>query len=554
MTNSYDPTEAAADAIGAGDATAIPTAGGVLNGIAGTALQGSAIAKAACGLAAEVARIALGRSEVTPSQSDWRFKDPTWSENALYKRLAQVYLATCAAADSVVADMDDAPAERARFAMNIIASALAPTNGLIGNPAALKMTLESGGANLVRGAKNFLHDLSFNGGMPSSSKAGVLTVGEHMALSPGRVIHRDHVAEVLQYAPSTETVRERPVLFIPPPIGRFYFLDLRPGRSLVEHAVNQGLQPFMISWRNPSSEQSDWDMDTYAERILSAIEVVRETTGAEDVNLIGFCAGGILMTTVLNYLASRGDTRVHSASYCVTMMQYSGPAAVQAFRNARLISFAKRNSAKSGIITARAMSSAFTWMRPNDLVWNYWVNNYLLGQDPPVFDILAWNADGTNLPAKLHEQFLSIFEGDLLPTRNAVEVLSTPIELNTIKVQTYVVGAINDHLTPWRACYATTQLLAGDSTFVLSNAGHIASLVNPPGNPKASYFTGPHDSSDSPDEWLQGAEQRSGSWWEHWTDWLIARSGDEVAAPTVFGSQAHPPVAEAPGGYVRSSN
>lgn len=204
----------------------------------------------------------------------------------------------------------------------------------------------------------------------------------------------------------------------------------------------------MISWRNPSSEQADWDMDTYAERILSAIEVVRESTGAEDVNLIGFCAGGILMTTVLNFLASKGDARVHSASYCVTMMQYSGPAAVQAFRNGRLISFAKRSSAKSGIITARAMGSAFTWMRPNDLVWNYWVNNYLLGQDPPVFDILAWNADGTNLPAKLHTQFLSIFEGDLLPTPNAVEVLSTPIELQAITVPPYVIGAINDHLTP----------------------------------------------------------------------------------------------------------
>lgn len=200
------------------------------------------------------------------------------------------------------------------------------------------------------------------------------------------------------------------------------------------------------------------------------------------------------------------------------------------------------------------MGSAFTWMRPNDLVWNYWVNNYVLGQDPPVFDILAWNADGTNLPAKLHTQFLSIFEGDLLPTPNAVEVLSTPIELQAIKVPPYVIGAINDHLTPWRACYATTQLLAGDSTFVLSNAGHVASLVNPPGNPKASYFVGPHDPTETPDEWLEGAEQRPASWLEHWAEWLSGQSGDEHTTPISLGSAAHPPMADAPGGYVRSRN
>jgi polyhydroxyalkanoate synthase subunit PhaC len=549
-----DLDQVSPDAIAGGDATGIPSPLGLLRGIGAPLLRGSSVARASVGLGAEVVRIALGRSGVEAARNDWRFKDPTWSTNPIYKRVAQTYLAACAAVDGVLGDMeaegDPRRTAQSRFAMGILTSALAPTNTLIGNPAALKKTFEVGGANLAAGVGNFAHDLRRNGGMPSMAKAGALKVGEDLALTPGQVVDRDDVAELLQYTPTTARVRERPMLVIPPPIGRFYFLDLRPGRSFVEHSVGSGLQTFLLSWRNPGSEQSEWDMDTYAERILTAIDAVREVTGSEDVNVMGFCAGGILNTAVLNHLAGKRDQRIHSASYAVTLLDFGQSSPIGAFSSARLLSLARWNSARAGIISARSMGNVFTWMRPNDLVWNYWVNNYLMGQDPPVFDILSWNADGTNLPSALHRQFLDIFEHNPLPTPGAFTVLGTPIELGRITVPSYVTGAVSDHLTPWKSCYLTTQLLGGDSTFALSNAGHIASLVNPPGNPKASYYTAPLSDGASPDEWLDGAEKHTGSWWEHWVEWASGQSGREVPAPDAPGSAKHPALVAAPGSYV----
>ena len=554
MSDAYEPSQDAAGAVAAGDVPPSPSVRALAESVAAMLLHGASVGKAGIGFGAEVARIALGRSEVTPERGDWRFKDRTWWENPFYKRLGQSYLAACRAVDQVLSDMESNGerdrAERARFVMGILTSAAAPTNTLPGNPAALKKTLETGGGNLVRGAGHFLSDVLHNGGMPSMTKPGALKVGEDLAVTPGRVIDRDDCGEVIQYAPVTEMVRERPVLIIPPPIGRYYFLDLQPGRSFVEYLVGRGLQTFMLSWRNPGPQESHWTIDTYAEQILGAIDAVRETTGSEDVNLIGFCAGGILNTAVLNHLAATGDDRVHSASYAVTLLDWAVQAPVGAFASPRLLALARWNSHRAGVISARAMGNVFTWMRPNDLVWNYWVNNYLLGEDPPVFDILAWNADGTNLPAALHAQFLDIFEHNLLASPGAIEALGTPIDVRSIKVPTYVMGAVNDHLTPWTGAYRTTQLLAGDSTFALSSAGHIAAMVNPPGNPKSSYFTGRLRRGEDAEEWLRHAEQRTGSWWEHWADWVTARSGSEKPAPTKLGSERFPPREPAPGTYV----
>nr|WP_290515929.1 alpha/beta fold hydrolase [Aeromicrobium sp.] len=261
-----------------------------------------------------------------------------------------------------------------------------------------------------------------------------------------------------------------------------------------------------------------------------------------------------MTTAVLNHLASRGDDRIHSATYAVTLLDFGQSAPIGAFSSARLLSVARFNSARDGVISARTMGNVFTWMRLNDLVRNYWVNNYLMGQDPPVFDIMSWNADGTNLPAALHRQFLDIFEDNPLPTAGAFTAPGTPIEPDRIKVPNYVTGAVSDLLTPWKSCYLTTRLLAGDSTFVLSNAGHIASLVNPPGNPKASYFTAPLDDCESPDQWLERAQKHTGSWWEHWAEWAIEQSGREVPAPAELGSKHHPMQAPAPGTYVKQNN
>ena len=557
MSQSYDLAESAADAVAAGDPTGIPSAAGMLDGVASAMLQGSSVTRAGIGVAAELARIAMGTSEVTPARGDWRFKDPTWNDNPVYKRLAQTYLAAGRAVDQVVDDLSQdsgTQADRARFVAGILTSAASPTNFLPGNPAALKRAFETGGASLVSGLGNFVSDLVRNGGMPSTAKPGAMKVGEDLAVTPGRVIDHDDVAEVLQYSPSTEQVRQRPVLVVPPPIGRYYFLDLRPGRSFVEYSVSRGLQTFLVSWRNPSVEQSNWDLDTYAARILSAVETVREVTGSEDVNVIGFCAGGILNTTVLNHLAASGEQPIHSASYAVTLLDFGQSAPIGAFSSARLLSVARSSSSRRGVISARAMGNVFSWMRPNDLVWNYWVNNYLMGQDPPVFDILSWNADGTNLPGRLHQQFLDIFQYNPLVKAGAMSVLGTPIDVAQIKVPVYVTGAVNDHLTPWKGCYQTTQIMSGESTFALSNAGHIASLVNPPDNPKASYFTGDVSPEMDADDWLRQAEQVTGSWWEHWADWILERSGELVPAPEQLGSDRFPATENAPGTYVRSPN
>jgi polyhydroxyalkanoate synthase len=504
-------------------------------------------------LTRELARIARGASEIAPERGDWRFRDPTWRENPAYRRLMQSYLAWSAEVQEVVdgASLSWRDTERARFLATLVTTALAPTNTLAGNPEAIKRLLETGGASLARGARNAVHDIRHNGGMPSSVNAAAFVVGENLAASPGSVVYRDEVCEVIQYAPSTPEVRSRPVVMIAPQINKYYFMDLAPGRSFIEHAVARGLQFFVISWRNPGSAQRKWDFETYAEAVLRVIDVARDITASDDVNLLSLCAGGILSTTVLNHLAATGDERVRSASFGVTLLDFEVPAPIGMFDAPPLLSLARWRSREKGVLDGRSLGAVFTWMRPNDLVWNYWVNNYLLGNDPPTFDILAWNADSTNLPQALHRQFLSIFSDNTLATPDQMTVLGTPVDLSRITVDTYVTGATTDHLTPWRGCYQTTQLLSGDSTFVLSNAGHIASLINPPGNPKAHYFAGPEPVGD-PDSWYAAAERQAGTWWEHWADWVGERSGPERRAPSNTGSRRHPNVEPAPGSYVRN--
>ncbi len=537
-----------------GEAVGLPSVGGLVRGLAFTLAQARPVRREATRLARDCARIARGTEEHLPSPRDKRFADPAWSLNPVYRRLSQAYLAAGGAASRLVDDLeaqgrDRHDVERARFAVNAVTSALAPTNALLGNPAALKRAFDTGGASVLRGLGHLADDVRHNGAMPSQTDRSAFEVGRDLAVTPGAVIPRDEVAELIQYTPCTPTVRSRPVLVIPPPIGRYYFLDLRPGRSFIEYALSQGLQVFLVSWRNPQAEQADWGMDTYARRILDALETVREVSGCADVNTIGFCAGGILMTTVLSHLAQTGQPLVHSASYGVTLLDFDSEAPIGAFSAPRLLELARRNSRRRGIISARSMGTVFAWMRPDDLIFNYVVNNWLLGEDPPVFDILAWNADGTNLPAHLHEQFLGVFRTNSLTRPGDVSVLGTPVDLSHIEVPTFVTGAVNDHLTPWTGCYRTTGLLSGPSTFVLSNAGHVASLVNPPGNPKASYWAGGQPGPD-PVGWKDSAEKRTGSWWEAWSAWVLERSGEETSAPAALGSDRHPPLEAAPGSYV----
>ncbi|MBC3194924.1 alpha/beta fold hydrolase [Pseudonocardia sp. C8] len=547
-----DPQDAAP--VG-GEVVGMPSLGEAVGGLAAALGQGGVVAREAAVLGGELVRVALGRSSVALAKGDRRFTDPAWSQNPVYDRIGRGYLAAARAVDNVtdaLAERGTEPrrVEQARFATGILTSALAPTNYLPTNPAALKRAFDTGGLSLLRGLRNAVDDLRHNGGMPSMVERDAFEVGRDLAVTPGAVVDREPVGELIQYRPSTDRVRARPILIVPPPIGRYYFLDLRPGRSLVEYTLAQEMQTFLLSWRNPTPEQGDWDLDSYAARVSSAIDTVREITGSDDVNLVGFCAGGIIATTVLNHLAATGDRRVHSMSYAVTLLDFGERAPIAAFQNAGLLRLVGERSRRTGIITSRQMGAAFTWMRPDDLVFNYVVNNYLMGDKPPAFDVLAWNADGTNLPGALHCQFLDIFRDNLLVAPGGITVLGSPVHLKDITVPTFVTGAVTDHLTPWKGCYRTTQLLGGESTFVLSYSGHIASLVNPPGNPKAHYWTGDPPGRD-PDAWHDGATRHQGSWWEAWTAWLEPHAGERVAAPTELGSATHRVLDPAPGRYVR---
>jgi polyhydroxyalkanoate synthase subunit PhaC len=545
-----DLVEPATESVAGTDAVGIPSAKDVAAGLFGLLSQGRAILGETGRLGVESLRIAAGVSTVAPAKADHRFDDPAWTSNPAYSRVAQGYLAWCDSVDRLVQRVEGSRdgADKIRFSANLLTSAVAPTNTMI-NPAACKRAFDTGGISLLKGSRHFLSDVRHNGGMPSMADREALKVGRDLALTAGAVVDRDDFAELMQYAPSTEKVRSRPVLVVPPPIGRYYFLDLRPGRSFVEHSVNRGLQTFILSWRNPGKAQSAWDLDTYAQRVSDAIDQVLEITGAEQVDLICFCAGGIIASGVLSHLASIGADKVGAVAFAVTLLDFGGSAPIQAFSSAKLLSLARRNSRRSGVISSKAMGTVFSMMRPNELIWNYWVNNYLLGQEPPVFDILSWNADGTNLPGELHGQFLDIFEDNPLVRPGGLTVLGTPLDLGAIKQPAFVAGAITDHLTPWKGTYRTTQLISGPATFVLSNSGHIQSLVNPPGNPKASFYAGGSPGPD-PEAWLAGAERKVGSWWEAWADWTWLQDSAEQSAAPSLGSDAHPALQNAPGLYV----
>lgn len=495
--------------------------------------------------------IGAGRSEITPDQRDWRFRDEVWMANPIYRRLSQTYLAMCDAVEAMIPE--DLPMEtkvRAELITAIVTSALAPTNSLLGNPAALKRTVEDRGANLARGFQTFLNDLSENDGMPRQVDASGFEVGENLAATPGKIIHRTRMFELIHYAPSTSKVHEIPTILVPPQIGRYYFTDLAPGRSFAEHVVSEGIQYFTISWRNPSPDERDFGLKQYAEAVLEALEVIAEVTGQDEVNVIGFCAGGILSSIVAGYLAAIGDKRIKSLSLCVTMLDFDIDASLGAFRLPAMLSVAKAQSQMKGVLPGSELSKIFAWLRPNDLIWNYWVNNYLMGEEPPAFDILAWNSDASNMAAELHKDYLTLFEDNTLAEPGEFEMLGEKIDLSDVDCDMFFVGAVTDHLTPWKACFQTSNQFSGSKVFALSNGGHIAALVNPPGNPKAYHNIGRSETDDA-DVWFDGSEKVQGSWWESWTEWCGERSGKQVRSPADLGSETYKPIIDAPGEYVK---
>src|SRR5262245_15885564 len=492
-----------------------------------------------------------GNAELATEKGDRRFADGAWRENPFYRMYLQGYLAWSNALGGFVdkAAVDDRTRERMRYVVSLATEAMAPTNTLLGNPAALKKAIDSGGASVLTGLKQMLGDLVGNRGMPAQVDMQAFRVGENLAQSPGAVVFANEVLELIQYAPATPEVHARPHLIVPPQINKFYVFDLSPGKSIVQHLLKGGFQVFVVSWRNPTAAQAQWDMDTYAGALLEAIAAVREITGSADVNLHAACSGAMTASALLGHLAATGKRPVHAATLMVAVLGANEGSQLGLFATPETIAAAKRASAAKGVLDGREMGRVFAWLRPNDLVWNYWVNNYLMGQPPPAFDVLYWNNDTTRLPARFHGQLLDVFAGDLLRRPGAFTVLGTPIDLGRVDCDKFVVAGITDHITPWKAVYDLARTLGGTGEFVLSSSGHIQSLLNPPGNPKAKYFASGALPATA-DEWLAGAQERGGTWWDHWREWLAARSGPLKAAPAALGGARHPPAIPAPGRYV----
>jgi len=503
-------------------------------------------------LLGELARIAAGTSQIAPSRRDRRFTDPGWVGNPLLRRVLQGYLAAAQTAEGLAqdADLDWADTERAGFVLTNVIDALAPSNNPVLNPAAVKAVIDTGGGSVVAGLRHFAADMAAPPRIPSMVEPDAFKVGADLAVTPGAVVLRTEVFELIQYRPVTPAVRQVPLLIVPPTINKFYVIDLAPGRSMAEYLVGSGLQVFVMSWRNPDSRHARWDFGTYGQAVLDAMDAVARITGSEQTAVTGVCSGGIIAAMVAAHLAHTGrQDQIAALTLMVTVLDQSRAglgSAVISERNARLAAAA---SAARGYLDGRSLAEVFAWLRPNDLIWNYWVNNYLLGRTPPPFDILSWNADTTRMTAGLHRDFLQMGVSNALTRPGGVTMLGSPVDLSAIDRDSYLVAGIADHICPWQSCYRSTGLLGGNKRFVLSTSGHIAAMVNPPGNDKARYQVA-KDCPEDPQEWLRRAETCHGSWWPDHAAWLAERCGKETTAPAELGGGELAPICDAPGTYV----
>ena len=502
-------------------------------------------------LASELVKIPLGRSGLTPEESDSRFADVTWRDNPFYRLLGHSYR-LFEEWIGRMADAADGPWDRqarTRYLASILTATLSPTNFFLTNPAALKRAFETAGLSALRGGRNMVRDLA-RGGMPQMVNSGPFPVGGKLACTPGAVVYRDEIFELLQYAPATPAVRSRPLLMVPPELNRHYVLDLAPGRSLVEYIVGNGIQTFMIVWRNPRAGlgHGRWGLDDYLTAQAKAAEVTRKITGSDTINWLGLCAGGMTTALMLGYQAATGDASARSATFIVTMLTNRCPNIIGMMDTEASRKMLRRAADERQVFPGRSVRTSFAWLRPNDLVFNYLVSGWLLGQDPPSFDVLAWNDDATAITARFALEATELLV-DQMARPGGVTVLGTPIDLAKVEADSFHVAGYTDHITPWRAAYSSTQVLGGGKELAVVKSGHIQSFVNPAAKSRYDYWEGPPASSD-PDQWLAGATEHHGSWWPQWIEWLTARSGQEKKPAGALGNRKYPPLGPAPGTYV----
>ncbi|HUY50137.1 MAG TPA: alpha/beta fold hydrolase [Streptosporangiaceae bacterium] len=485
-----------------------------------------------------------------PPGKDKRFADRSWEDNPAFAGLRQAYLAFRQFSEDMLAAGSGDPVSdgKARLMSGFLLDAVAPTNFLATNPAALKRAFETGGGSLVAGARNFLDDLVHNDGRPSQVDRRPFRLGENLAATPGKIVYRSELMELIQYAPQTPEVGAIPMLMSPAWINKYYIMDLAPGRSFIEWAVQHGHTVFAISYRNPDERMRGVRLDDYLiEGPRTALDVISDITGADKINITGLCLGGALTAMLAAYLVKTGDDRLGSITLLNTLLDYSEPGVLGVFTDERTVARMEQHMQAKGFLEASDMRTAFDMLRANDLIFSYVATNWLMGQRPPAFDILAWNADSTRMPAAMHSFYLrSLYLHNEL-ARGEMELAGQQLSLKDIKADTYVVSAVNDHIVPWTASYKTTGLLGGQVRYLLSNGGHIAGIVNPPG-PKAWHEVS-EDSHLSPEQWRAGAELIQGSWWEDWASWAKQRAGETVQPPKL-GSRRYPAIGDAPGEYI----
>ena len=484
---------------------------------------------------------------------DKRFTDPAWAENPAYWGLRQAYLAWRQYGMDLVraAGLDRGQEGKAELALSFLHDALAPTNFAPTNPAVLKRALETGGRSLVDGVRNFVDDLAHNNGRPRQVDTTPFEVGRNLACTPAKVVYRSELIEVLQYLPQTERVHEVPLLCSPPWINKYYVMDLAPQRSFIEWAVQHERTVFAISYRNPDASMARTTMDDYLVKgPRAAMDVISEITGANKIDFVGLCLGGALTMMTATYLDEVGDDRLGTITLLNTMIDYSDPGALGTFTDEETVAKLERRMQRRGYLEARDMAGTFDILRPNDLIFNYVVSNWLMGKQPPAFDILAWNGDATRMPAAMHSFYLRNFYVENNFVKGALQVRGERLDLNDVDQDLYVVAAINDHIVPWTSSYATLKHVRSNARFVLSSGGHIAGIVNPP-SPKAWYVTG-EEYPEDPQQWRAKGERHAGSWWEDWAEWGAKRSGALIDPPPV-GSERHPVLGDGPGTFVKES-
>ena len=487
-----------------------------------------------------------------PAKGDARFKDQEWSDNFLFDYIKQSYLIAARHIQHAVAGVQGLPEESEKkiaFFTRQYVDALAPSNFAATNPQVLRETLSSGGQNLIKGLNNLLADIEKGEGQLriSMTDEKAFRLGKNVATTPGKVVFQNELLQLIQYEPSTPEVFRRPLLILPPWINKFYILDLREKNSFIKYAVDQGHTVFVVSWVNPGAKLAGKGFDDYlTEGAIAAMDAVRETTGEDKLNVIGYCLGGTLLGTALAWLAAKGDGRIGCATFFVSLLDFSQPGELGVFIDEAQVENLERRMNERGYLEGSEMASTFNLLRSNDLVWSFVINNYLLGKDPFPFDLLYWNSDSTRMPARMHSFYLrNMYLKNLLGVPGGIELAGVPMDLSRVKVPAYFISTAEDHIAPWKTTYKGAKYLGGPVRFVLGGSGHIAGIVNPPAAKKYQYWT--NDAfPETADAWLASATAHPGSWWEDWQRWMEAQNGGERVPARVPAN----PLEDAPGSYV----